>query len=112
MSGPFEIDIIKELEQILRSRTVQHNYKREFLHTDTKTVLHMCCVKIMVSSGQYLSKNQLSGKIYTVFQFVCCGNPVSFFFYQNFYGIFQILAGKKSQNIIYLYPVKTCRKID
>lgn len=43
------MDIIKELEQILWSRTVQHSYKRKYLHTDTETVLHMCCVEIMVS---------------------------------------------------------------
>lgn len=57
--------------------------------------MNICCVEIMVSPGQYLGKNQLSGKIHTVFQFVCCGNPVSFFFCQNVYGIFQILAGEK-----------------
>ena len=84
MNGPFELGIIEDLEQILKSRTMQPDHKRK-----------ICCVGSMVRSGQYLGKNQLSGKIQTVFQFVCCGNPVSFFIYQNIHGIFQILAGKK-----------------
>lgn len=67
---------------------------------------------IMISPGQYLSKNQLSGKIHRVFQFVGCGNPASFFFYQNFHGIFQILAGKRSENITSMYSVKISRKTD
>lgn len=95
MNGPFELGIIEDLEQILKSRTMQPDHKRKSLHTDTQTIIHICCVGSMVRSGQYLGKNQLSGKIQTVFQFVCCGNPVSFFIYQNIHGIFQILAGKK-----------------
>ena len=74
------------------------------------TVIHICCVGIMVSVGLYLSKNQLSGEIYAVFQLLCCWNPVSFFFYENFHGVFQVLAGNKSENIIYLYSVKTPKK--
>lgn len=54
----------------------------------------------------YLGQNQLSGEIHAVFQFFCCENPASFFFYQNFHVLFQILSAKGSENIIYLYTDK------
>ena len=90
------------VHRVTKSRTWLNNWVR--LHT----VIHICCVGIMVSVNLYLSKNQLSGEIYAVFQLLCYWNPVSFFFYENFHGIFQVLAGNKSENIIYLlYSVKT-----
>lgn len=52
----------------------------------------------MIRSGQYLSKNQISCKIYTVFQLLRCGNLLSFFFHQNSYLIFQVLAGGKEMS--------------
>lgn len=63
----------------------------------------MYCEEVWLIQVKYLSKNQISGKIHMILQFLCCGDPASFFLHQNIYDILQILAAKENQSMIYLY---------